>query len=1102
MHHGKDEKRHVDILIAEDSATQREQLQYLLQEHGYAVQSAANGRLALEAAQRRRPAVIISDIVMPELDGYGLVKALRRDDALKDVPVILLTSLSHSHEVIFGLECGADNFIRKPYQPDYLLQRIDYLLMNQELRKNQKLRLGIEITLGGQRHYITAERQQILDLLISTYEEATHINNELAVREGELAHSNEVLNGLYRIAEGLNAATGEQQVMEMALERALTLPGIQAGWISLRDGESGFRLAAARNLPPALLAPGAMEGPCLCRRMLLSGELDSVANILHCERLAKATGDTLGLRYHAAVPLWDGDRTLGVMNLIGPQEGLFSEDELKILYGVGNQVALALQRARLQEHLEDLVQQRTAALSAEIAERKRIEQEQARLVAILEATPDVVTTCNLDGQPLYMNQAGRRMLGYERDQPVSELNMGAGHPEWARKLVLETGRPCALREGVWRGETAFLGQDGREIPISHVIIAHRNADGAATYFSTVGRDISELKAQAARVARLNRVYAFLSGINTTIVRTRDRQRLFDEACRIAVDPGGFRMAWIGLFEPNGLDITVAARAGQDDGYLDQIRLTAREDTADSCLVLVQALRADAPVVCNDVETDERMARWRVLALQGGFRALAVFPLHQGTKTVGALLLYSSEQGVFDESEMRLLVEVAGDISFALDHIENADQINYLAYFDAITDLPNRALFQERLAERLRAAEQDVEKLAVCIFDIDRFKNINDTMGRRVGDMLLRQVAERITKAAGDREGVARIGADAFAVVLRNVQNEHDAAHRLEQQLQACFAEPFTLDGHELRVSGKAGLAIYPIDAAEGELLFANAEVAWKNAKQAGERYLFYTQKMTDAVVQSFNLENKLRQALANEEFVLHYQPKVDIDNRRIVGVEALIRWQSPELGLIPPLQFIPLLEETRLILDVGAWALKRAVLDHQTWVDRGLAAPRIAVNVSAIQLRQKDFVDVVMSAIGSDAHAPPIDLELTESLLMTDMQGNIEKLNALRALGVKIAIDDFGTGHSSLKYLAQLPVDTLKIDRSFIITMLEEPSAKILAQTIISLAHSLELSVVAEGVDSEDQARFLKLLRCDQMQGYLFSKPLPMAEMTALLEKA
>jgi len=972
----KNNNRDVEILIVEDSATQRERLQHLLEEHGFSVASAANGRQALEAARRRKPTMIISDIVMPELDGYGLCRALRSDELLKDIPVMLLTSLADAHDVIFGLECGADNFIRKPYQADYLLQRIEYLLMNQELRQNQKMRMGIEISLGGQRHFITAERQQILDLLISTYEQATYINRELALREGELTRSNQVLNGLYRIAEGLNSATSERQVTEAALERALELPGIQAGWISLREGESGFRLAAARNLPPALQAPGAMEGACICRRQLLSGELDSAANILECERLGATIGDTQGMRHHAAIPLWVGERTIGIMNLVGPQEGLFNDGELKILYGVGNQVAVALERAQLHEHMERLVQQRTAELTTEVEERTRAEM---------------------------------------------------------------------------------------------------------------------------RVKRLNRVYAVLSGINTTIVRTRERQALFDESCRIAVELGGFRMAWIGLLDTNGLDVTPAARAGFDDGYLDKIQLTAQDGTPDNCLLLAEALSKDIPIVCNDVEADTRMARWRASALQRGFLSLVVLPLHQGEKKAGVLLLYAPEKGFFDDGEMKLLVEVAGDISFALDHIEKADRLNYLAYYDAITDLPNLTLFQDRLAERLRAAARDVEKLAVCIFDVDRFKNVNDTMGRSVGDMLLRQIADRVTNVVGDREGVARIGADAFAMVLRDVHNEDDAARRLERKLQACFGPPFSIKGNELRMSGKAGLAMYPNDATEGEALFANAEAAWNKAKESGERYLFYTQRMTDTVVQHFSLENKLRIALEKDEFVLHYQPKVNLETRHIEGVEALIRWQNPELGLIPPMKFIPLLEETGLILEVGAWALNRAVRDHREWVALGLAAPRIAVNVSAIQLGQKDFVEVIANAIGHQADSPAIELELTESLLMKDMQGNIEKLNTLRGLGLKIAIDDFGTGHSSLGYLAKLPVDTLKIDRSFVIKMLDEPVAMTLAQTIISLAHSLKLSVVAEGVDSEEQARMLRLMRCDQMQGYLFSKPLPMQEMTALL---
>ena len=400
------------ILIAEDSRTQAEQLGFLLEQHGYRVTIAANGKQALEAAQAQKPTLVISDIVMPEMDGYELCKAIKSDEKLKDIQVILVTTLSDAQDVIRGLECGADNFIRKPYEERYLLSRINYLLMNLDMRKEHKMQVGVEIDLGGHKHFITAERQQILDLLISTYEQAVHINNELKLRETELEHSNQVLNGLYNIAAGLNHATTEREVAEAALERALELPGIQAGWISMREGESGFRIAATRNLPPALMAPGALDGDCTCRNRLLSGNHESVSNIFECERLAKAKGDTHGLLYHASVPLWTGDRAIGIMNLIGAEQGLFDEAELKMLYGVGNQVAVAMERASLHEHLEQLVEERTAALTAEIAERKRIQEEQARLVAIIEATPDMVATSSPDGRVFYYNRAGLRMLGF------------------------------------------------------------------------------------------------------------------------------------------------------------------------------------------------------------------------------------------------------------------------------------------------------------------------------------------------------------------------------------------------------------------------------------------------------------------------------------------------------------------------------------------------------------------------------------------------------------------------------------------------------------------------------------------------------------------
>lgn len=301
------------------------------------------------------------------------------------------------------------------------------------------------------------------------------------------------------------------------------------------------------------------------------------------------------------------------------------------------------------------------------------------------------------------------------------------------------------------------------------------------------------------------------------------------------------------------------------------------------------------------------------------------------------------------------------------------------------------------------------------------------------------------------------------------------------------------------MAAKAGVALYPDDGADAEALLRNAEAALKKCKKTGERVLFFEERMTERVAANLSLENQLRRAVEREEFVLHYQPRVDFAARRVLGLEALIRWQS-EGRLVPPGEFIPLLEETGLILEVGAWALREAVRQHRSWLERGVAAPRIAVNVSTVQLRQKDFVGRVKRAVEQGATPAGIDLEITESMIMDDIAGNIDKLRAVRDLGLSIAIDDFGTGYSSLAYLAKLPVGSLKIDRSFVITMLSDPNTMTLVSTIISLAQALKLKVVAEGVDSEDQATMLRLLRCDEMQGYLFSKPLPAGEVICLFE--
>lgn len=624
-------------------------------------------------------------------------------------------------------------------------------------------------------------------------------------------------------------------------------------------------------------------------------------------------------------------------------------------------------------------------------------------------------------------------------------------------------------------------------------------DGKATYMAGSVVDITDRKLAEIKIRRLNRVYAVLSGINSLIVHTSDRTELFREACRIAVKSGQFLLAWIGVVDKQNRQLVPVEWSGIGDDYIRLLPLSLNVGEVDHHDAPGQVVIERRAMIVEDTADSSRPVRQN--ALDRGFRSFAILPVLVSGEAVGTLALYAAEPGFFDAAEMRLLLGLSDDIAFALDHIDKAEKLNYLAYYDALTGLANRALFHERLSLFVETARRENHKLAVLLLNLDRFKVINDTLGRQAGDELLRQVAHRFLDEAVPAGRFARIEGDQFAIVIPEIKSEEDLARTIEQQGKAYFGAPFRIADSDLRISARVGIAVFPNDGDDGDTLFKHAEAAARKAKTSGERYLFYAQEMTAKIADTLALENKLRQALEKNEFVLHYQPKVDTVTRRILGVEALIRWQSPEHGLVPPMKFIPLMEETGIILEAGAWALGQAVRDHRYWSELGIAhVPRVAVNVSQIQLRRKDFVDTVRTAIGTGTTAPGIDLEITESLVMEDIEGNIDKLNMIRTLGLDIAVDDFGTGYSSLRYLAKLPVQTLKIDRSFIITMIEEPHTMTLVSTVISMAHSLGLKVVAEGVDSEAQAAVLRRHGCDELQGYLFSRPLPLQAITALLQ--
>ena len=426
---------------------------------------------------------------------------------------------------------------------------------------------------------------------------------------------------------------------------------------------------------------------------------------------------------------------------------------------------------------------------------------------------------------------------------------------------------------------------------------------------------------------------------------------------------------------------------------------------------------------------------------------------------------------------------------------------YLANYDTLTDLPNRVLLSQRLNKAIDEAEHNKRLIGVLFIDLDRFKIINDTLGHDSGDELLKIVARRLSEAVRPGDTVARYGGDEFVVVLANVSHVDDVT-RVVNKILGRLSPAITIGGRELFVTPSIGITLFPFDDATSDELLRNADAAMFDAKdQGGNCFRFYTAEMNARAERRLTLETGLRHALERGEFLLHYQPQVDIASGEIIGAEALIRWQHPEWGLVSPAEFIPLAEETGLILPIGEWVLTEACTQARHWHEAGYTELRIAVNLSGRQLSQKNLVDIVAATLTRcEVARGMLELEITESLLMQDLEQIAVTLEALAALGVTVSMDDFGTGYSSLSYLKRLPIDVLKIDQSFVHDITSDPDDAAIVQAIIAMAHSLGIKVMAEGVETAEQLAFLRQYRCDGMQGYYFSRPVPQEQFIKLLQ--
>ncbi len=812
------------------------------------------------------------------------------------------------------------------------------------------------------------------------------------------------------------------------------------------------------------------------------------------------------------------------------------------------------------------------------------------------------------------------IMGYSREEILNLSWKDLTSPEDMAISEIENERVMRGESDGFTLDKRFIRKDGSIVYASVDVRCVRRADGLPEYILAMFQDITERKAAEAREHRLTRTYAALSECNKLIVRCRNQDELFSAICRIAVELGAMKMAWVGMLDELTHLVRPVASFGEGTAWLEGIQVSSDTQNPFGQGSASVCIREHRPVWIEDYQRDPMTAPWHELGRNAGWASSCTLPLERDGAVVGAFMLYSGERGAFDEVQRELLIEMAADISFALSNfarevernrMENQlrlsakvfeqggegimitdervnivmvnrafevitgyaqdeaigrnprflasekhdrdfyramwetintggfwqgeiwnrrkdgdvfpeylsvsrvvddqgrvtnyvgtfndiseskasqEHIQRLAHYDSLTGLPNRILLADRVNLALSRMERSGQHLALIFLDLDRFKNVNDSLGHRVGDELLIQVAQRLKELLREEDTVSRLGGDEFILVLPAA--DEDGAGHVAGKVLKVLSAPYHIEQYELAVSASLGIAMYPDDGLTYEALSMCADTAMYRAKQSGRQtFRFFTREMQERSDRTLLLENALRRALELDQLHLHYQPQVSLESGRIIGVEALLRWSHPEFGEIVPADFVPVAEDSGMILPIGEWVLRSAVRQLREWLERGMPPLVMAVNLSAIQFRQANLPELI-SQILEEADLPPglLELELTEGVAMENPLEAIAVMNDLHGRGVRMSIDDFGTGYSSLSYLKRFKVYKLKIDKSFVRDISRDPEDEAIVEAIIGLAESLGMQTIAEGVETDEQAVFLRAKGCNEGQGYFYSRPMP-----------
>jgi diguanylate cyclase (GGDEF)-like protein/PAS domain S-box-containing protein len=784
-----------------------------------------------------------------------------------------------------------------------------------------------------------------------------------------------------------------------------------------------------------------------------------------------------------ALPLITSSGRTGALSIYSSDPSAFDSAEVRLLTELAHDMAFGVETLGTR------------------AERDSARDKMALFSTLLQHAQDMIYVADADtGRVLDVNESGARNLEYTREEllqlTIPDFSVLAAQEPWPQRAAHIKALGTLVTENLYRTRS------GRTFPVEFSLryIEH----GGRAYITGVSRDVTERRRQREQIERLTRILRMQSGISSAVLRIRDRDELLQEACRLATDVGGYDRAVFSVVDASGTFAIPRFRAGTAMDFPEPPRLLLPrgDDGAPDDSLSARALRTGRIAVNTDLTRASPPVAMRAELVKLGYRAMAALPLIIEGRPAGTLVLTARDPALLADNELLILLQdMMASLSFALRSREHADAAQYLAYFDPLTGLAKPALFLQRLSAFLDGGREPSTEVAVVALDIRGLSRINDLYGRHFGDIALLRIAERLKAHAREEGHVGHFGGGTFVMVEPPLAGSDESLRRvLDADL---FAAPFEIEGEQLRLSCSYGVAHYPRDAADAGALVQQAEAALKQAKEQGERYLHYKLDMRSQMAERLALEHELNAAVADGQFELYYQPQLNLQTGRIEAVEALLRWNHPQDGMLAPNRFLAVLEATGLILPVGDWALNQVVEDCGRWFRMGLPPVRVAVNVSAVQLRQSGFVANVLR------HCRPLqaypgfglDLEITESMLLQDLEGANRTLTELRSAGVRIALDDFGTGFSALGLLPKLPVDLLKIDKSFVGGLPDDTPSVVLVDTVLRLASAFSLVTVVEGIETPAQLRAVRAMRCDMWQGYLHSRPMPAGELEQLLIK-